>query len=216
MKYWWWLLWIGAVQAAELSWQNQPGYRVANLTVTPGAPGFRRLESAATGVRFTNQLSEEAVAKNHILDNGSGVALGDFDGDGWCDVYFCRLEGPNALYRNRGNWTFEEIADPAGVACADQLSTGAVFADIEGDGDLDLLVNALGGGTRLFLNVGNRRFQESTDAGLANRRGSHSFALADVDGDGDLDVYVTNYRSTSFKGLPESAKIRLRDRKSVV
>ncbi|MBN9693465.1 MAG: VCBS repeat-containing protein, partial [Verrucomicrobia bacterium] len=206
MKYRWllFLLLLTVGRAAELSWQSQPGYRVANLTVTPGAPGFRRMDSAATGVRFTNTLGMALSLTNTPVNNGSGLALGDFDGDGWCDVYFCRLEGPNALYRNLGNWTFEEIAGAAGVACADQLSTGAVFADIEGDGDLDLLVNSLGGGTRLFLNEGNRRFRESTEAGLISRFGSTSLALADVDGDGDLDLYVVNYRTSTILDQPQT------------
>jgi len=205
-------LWAAApVLAADLSWRTQPGHRVATVSPGTGKPGFQRMPSQTTGVTFTNRLSEESVDRNHILDNGSGVAVGDVDGDGLPEVYLCRLEGPNALYWNRGDWRFEEGASAAGVACADQLSTGAVFADVEGDGDLDLLVNGIGGGTRLFLNQGQRRFTEAVDAGVGSRRGSHSMALADVDGDGDLDLYVANYRASSFKGLSESTKVRLRN-----
>src|SRR6185503_13418119 len=99
------------------------------------------------------------------------------DGDGWCDIYLCQLEGPNALFRNLGNWKFADITAPAGIACAEQYSTGAVFAD----GDLDLLVNGIGTGTRLFFNDGKGRFTESTASGLARRTGATSMALADVD-----------------------------------
>jgi hypothetical protein len=133
--------------------------------------------------------------------NGSGVAAGDVDGDGWCDLYFCGLEGGNRLYRNQGNWHFQDITDESGVRCAGQYSTGAVFADVDGDGDLDLLVNSIGGGTRLFLNDGKGHFQESTNSGLVKRFGAMSMALADVNGDGALDLYVANYRSSTMRSI---------------
>src|SRR5207248_3417667 len=144
------------------------------------------------------------AAENQIRLNGSGVALGDVDRDGLCDIYLCRLEGANALYRNLGGWKFEDITAGAGVACADQYSTGAVFADVDGDGDLDLLVNGLGRGTRLFLNDGQGHFREVTSAaGLGGSAGSMSLALADIDGDGFLDLYVANYRTTTFRDEPD-------------
>ncbi|MHC4066633.1 MAG: CRTAC1 family protein, partial [Planctomycetota bacterium] len=134
------------------------------------------------------------------LDNpnsliGSGVALGDVDGDGLVDVYLAHLAGPNALYRNLGDWKFEEIGDAAGVAAPDRLSSGATFGDVDGDGDLDLLVTALGGPNALFLNDGTGTFSDATaDAGLDSDRGSTTAALADIDGDGDLDLYIGNYK----------------------
>ena len=206
------LIWsAGAAGESEPIWEQNAGYRVAPLTVAPGHPsGLLPMSSDVTGIRFTNQLSEARVQQNHILDNGSGVALGDIDGDGRCDIYLCSLSGTNALYRNLGNWKFEEITDRAGIACPGQASTGAVFADVDGDGDLDLLVNSLGGGTRLFLNDGHGQFKESFDSGLLPHGGSHSMALADIDGDGFLDLYVVNYRSSSFKDWDQSTKVRLR------
>ncbi|PYM13812.1 MAG: hypothetical protein DME18_08140, partial [Verrucomicrobia bacterium] len=108
-------------------------------------------------------------------------------------------EGPNALYRNVGNWRFEDVTASAGVACEGQYSTGATLVDVDGDGALDLLVNALGGGTRLFLNDGKGHFQEAGDAGLIRKFGSMSMALTDIDGDGALDLYVANYRTTTVR-----------------
>ena len=141
---------------------------------------------------------------NTIVNNGSGLAAGDVDGDGWCDLYFCSLQGGNVLYRNLGNWKFEDITAQAGVACAGQLSTGAVFADVDGDGDLDLLVNCIGGGTRLFLNDGKGHFTEKTEAGLWRKFGAMSMALGDIDGDGYLDLYVANYRTTTMLDDPST------------
>src|SRR5438105_11633668 len=110
----------------------------------------------------------------------------------------------NAPYRDLVNWTFVEVTAEAAVACADQASTGAVSADVDGDGDLDLLVNGLGRGTRLFLNDGRGHFREATtQAGLGGSAGSMSLALADVDGDGFLDLYVANYRTTTFRDEPD-------------
>src|SRR5437762_8178756 len=147
----------------ESGWQIAAGYRWKDLPApAKGKAGFTLLPPETTGILFTNYLSDASAARNRVLQNGSGVALGDVDGDGLCDLYFCRLEGPNVLYRNLGNWKFEDITAQAGVACRDQYSTGAAFADVDGDGDLDLLVNSLGGGTRLFLNDGKGQFTEAT------------------------------------------------------
>ncbi len=197
--------------AAELRWEKGPGFRQAALAVpTVGRPGFTELPTTTTGISFTNQLSDAVAGSNRIFENGSGVALGDVDGDGWCDIYFCSIDGPNVLYRNRGDWKFEDITVAAGVACKGQHSTGAVFADVDGDGDLDLLVNSIGGGTRLFRNDGKGRFTEARNSGLVQKFGATSKTLADVDGDGDLDLYVTNYRTTNYKDAPPDVKMEAR------
>ena len=180
--------------------QTPGSMRRMPLVVPPGqAAGFRLLSSSQTGVRFVNQLSDQNAANNQILLNGSGVAIGDVDGDGLPDIYLCGLDGPNALFRNLGGLRFEDITHMAGVACPEDFSTGAALVDIDGDGDSDLLVNAVGAGTRLFLNDGEARFEEKKEAGLLRRFGATSMALADVDGDGDLDLYVANYRTTTIR-----------------
>ena len=152
------------------------------------------------------------------MEDGSGVALGDVDGDGLCDVYLTGMESDNRLYRNLGGWKFTDITARAGVACEGQHSTGAVLADVDGDGDLDLLVNAIGRGTRLFINQGDGTFRERKDSGLQQQGGSHSLALADADGDGDLDLYVTNYRTTTWQDRPvgETRDVKIVNGKPVV
>jgi hypothetical protein len=150
-------------------------------------------------VTFTNLLSDASAARNQILLNGSGVALGDVDGDGWCDLFFCGLDNANALYRNRGDWRFEDVTASAGVGCAGVFSMGAALADMDGDRDLDLLVTVLGGGVRLFLNDGRGRFTEVRESGLVAKGGAKTLALADVDGEGDVDLYVANNRTTTVR-----------------
>jgi hypothetical protein len=195
-----------SVATKAFDWEAGGGYRVANLAVPPGGKtGFTRLAPERTGIVFTNSLDEGRSITNQIYLNGSGVAAGDVDGDGLCDLFFCGIDRPSALFRNLGNWRFADVTAAAGVACPDQASTGAAFADVDGDGDLDLLVNGLGRGVRLFLNDGQGHFREMTaEAGLGGRMGSMSLALADVDGDGDLDLYVVNYRTTTLRDEPDT------------
>jgi hypothetical protein len=169
-----------------------------------GRAFLERLPAESTGIRFTNYLSEDKALESSVRTSGSGVAAGDVDGDGWCDLYFCGMEAPNALYRNLGNGRFSDMSASAGVACADQYSTGAVLADVDGDGDLDLLVNSVGGGSRLFLNDGKAKFTEAMNAGLVRKFGSTSFALADIDGNGTLDVYVCNYAAVKIEDRPNA------------
>ncbi len=167
--------------------------------------GFTRLEPRSIGIGFTNLLHEATSITNQIYLNGSGVAAGDIEGDGRVDLYFCGLDGPNKLFRNLGDWEFEEITRKARVTCSDYASTGAAFADIDGDNDLDLSVSTIHHGPRLYLNNGSGRFKEHTaESGLSAGPGSMSMAFADVNGDGYLDYYVTNYRASTLRDMPQT------------
>jgi hypothetical protein len=189
------------VEKGTGAWQQEQGYRWRELGAAGrGEPGFTSLPGNETGVTFVNQVRDSLVLANRILVQGGGVALGDVDGDGLVDVYLCRTDGRNALYRNLGGMRFADVTDSAGVAAADQHSTGATFADADGDGDLDLLVLALGGTNAWFLNDGRGRF---TEQALPDSAGSTTGALADVDGDGDLDLVISNYKAyTTLDSLP--------------
>ncbi len=182
-----------------------PGFRSWAVNVPTGGRIFlERLTVSSTGIAFTNFLSDDRALENSMRTSGSGLAAGDVDGDGWTDLYFCGMENANALYRNLGNGKFENITAAAGVACAENYSTGAVFADVDGDGDLDLLVNTQGQGSRLFINDGKAKFAESKASGLLRRFGATSAAFADIDGNGTLDLYVCNYATVKIEDRPNA------------
>lgn len=189
------------IHSAE--WQSEEGCRFVEVSFAQkGTIGFTLLNPQTTGILFTNSLAQERHLTNQILLNGSGVAAGDFDKDGWCDLYFCALDGPNKLYRNLGGWRFQDVTETAGVACAGLDATGAAFAELNGDGHCDLLVNSIGGGTRIFLNNGKGQFTEL--APLNAHWAGMSFALADIENDGDLDVYIANYRTVTIRDQPNT------------
>jgi len=190
---------LGLAKGAALEWRDGGNHRWAKLAGPGnGQPGFTLMPPAQTGLQFTNTLATAILVGNKNLLNGSGVALGDYDSDGLCDIYLCRLDGNNALYRNLGGWRFEDVTAASGTACPGQFSTGAVFSDVDGDHDLDLLVTAMGQPNRLFRNDGHGTFTDVTAAaGIGTRYGSNSIALADIDNDGDLDLYIVNYGAKS-------------------
>lgn len=192
------------VQGVE-AWIKKPGYRMRELTVAPaGSTGFTRMDGVATGFLFTNQLSKARYTTNQTFLNGSGVALGDVDGDGRCDIFICGLETPSTLFRNLGNWKFNDISSASGVELTNFAATSAALADLDGDGDVDLLVSSIGQGTLVFFNDGQGHFTRTGQTPLNVNRAGMSMALADIDGDGDLDLYIANYRMISIRDQPNT------------
>lgn len=186
----------------ELQWNEEEHFRWAE--VSPGfwgETGFQSLSPSQTNIQFENQISEEEITENRHYLNGSGVAAGDVDGDGLVDLYFAGLNGPNKLYKNLGGMQFKDITDEAGVAHEGVYSTGVVFADVDGDGDLDLLITAMHKENVLYINDGSGNFTLKEDSGLDSAKGSMTMDLADIDADGDLDLYVTNYKEQSVKDI---------------
>jgi hypothetical protein len=190
-----------AVRVLGEDWHTGSGFRWRSVQPpNSGKTGFTLLQGNETGVIFTNQLGEIEGAANRVLQNGSGVALGDFDGDGLPDIYLCNLNGENALFKNLGNWKFRNVTADAGVGLTNQLCRGAVFADIDGDSRLDLLVAITGGGVVCFHNLGGGKFSNITkSAGTASPYGSTGMALADIDGNGTLDLYVVDNRTDDIR-----------------
>lgn len=200
---------------ASVAWQKGEGFQFRDIPrssiqgASGKAVGWTLLLPEQTGVSFQNQLSDEDIVRNQNFMNGSGLAAGDFDGDGWCDLYFCSITGSNALFRNLGNGRFEDVTQQAGVGMEGLPSTGVVLVDLNGDQRLDLLVSTLGQGVHGFMNQGDGTFREVTEeAGLKSAFGSTSMALGDVDGDGDLDLFVANYGEIPIVNSGGSAKLK--------
>jgi hypothetical protein len=177
---------------------------------TVQAPPFQLLTPEATGVTFVNELPEQP--EFNILNylyyyNGGGVAAGDIDNDGLPDLYFTSNLGPNRLYRNRGNYRFEDVTERAGVAGAGGWTSGVTMADVDGDGNLDIYVSGVShltmdGRSVLYMNNGDGTFTDRTDEyGLARNGYSTQAAFFDYDGDDDLDVYLLNHSVHTERGV---------------
>jgi enediyne biosynthesis protein E4 len=170
----------------------------------PTRPGFvLRDETRASGIAFVHRRPTFDVrianVEPHIAALGASVAVGDFDADGWPDLYFSnsRFGEANALYRNLGDGKFQDVAARVGLADlnrpGDGVSMGSVWGDYDNDGFEDLLVYRYGH-LALFKNVEGQRFQEVTEAaGLRRWVNSNGAIWLDYDRDGLLDLYVTAY-----------------------
>ncbi|HBY92902.1 MAG TPA: hypothetical protein DEP84_02895 [Chloroflexi bacterium] len=166
------------------------GQRAVAFTVGESGPTFFKDVTAEANV-----LVEHRPNPHDELPFGNGVAFTDYDTDGWVDIYITNQLGSNALFRNNGNGTFTDQARSAGVDLPDALSTGALFADYDNDGDRDLYVLRYGPNV-LFQNNGDGTFTDVTAvAGVGNRGRGVSAAWGDYDRDGYLDLYVTNHTS---------------------
>ncbi len=144
---------------------------------------------------------------------GPGLALGDIDGDGWVDVFLVQGGGregsrmpSSRMYRNRGDGTFADVSRASGLALLGR-GMGALFFDVEGDGDLDLFVANYGENT-LCLNDGHGRFVRApASACVVSDRWHAAVSAADYDRDGDLDLYVTSYLKYDLAQIPPSDEL---------
>jgi hypothetical protein len=179
----------------EASGQETP-FRLNDVTIEAGLQ-FRHFPS-----RRSTQLPE---------DMGSGVAWGDFDNDGDPDLYLVNVSGSlrqtpeqiqgsearNALYENRGDGTFADVTDRAGVGVRG-IGMGARWGDVNGDGDLDLFMTSYGR-NHLFINQGGGTFVDNTEpAGLLEEGFWTGCSFGDYDNDHDLDLYVSGYVEYAF------------------
>ncbi|HEU4401938.1 MAG TPA: VCBS repeat-containing protein, partial [Candidatus Polarisedimenticolia bacterium] len=154
----------------------------------------------AAGLRFVHNSG--AFGRKYLPETmGSGVLFFDYDGDSRPDLFFVNgTDWPErhrratlpALYRNRGDGTFEEVTQKAGLA-VELYGLGAAAADYDNDGHVDLFINALGP-DRLFHNRGDGTFEDVTaKAGVSDPAFGSSATWIDFDRDGLLDLFVCNY-----------------------
>jgi hypothetical protein len=167
---------------------------------------FHKLEASKTGISFSNTLKEND-SLNYLayayMYMGGGVSAGDINNDGLTDLYFTGNMTPNRLYLNKGNLTFEDISEKAGVLGDERWFTGVTMADINADGFLDIYCSVGGKfapkNNLLYLNNGDETFTESAAAyGIDDLGNSVQATFFDYDRDGDLDLYVANYPPTQF------------------
>lgn len=193
--------------------------RTSRLTATLTACAVCWLLRTATAEatwRFTDVTTEAGVAYEHGYLPGAavgepaevagGVAAGDYDGDGWTDLYVVHGEsGHNLLFRNRGDGTFEERSQFAGVALSPRRGSGPLFADLDGDGWLDLFVGGVDGvPISVFRNQRNGTFADMTEiSGILTESARYTYGAtaADWDRDGDLDLFLAHWQS-SFYTIP--------------
>ena len=166
--------------------------------------------TASTNIHFTHSSSPEA---KYIVESMSGgVALLDYDNDGWLDIYFTNApsvamaqagqKARGALYHNNHDGTFTDVSEKAGVATP-CWAMGAAVGDIDNDGWPDLAVSCFGG-VVLYRNNHNGTFTDITEAsGLAQDKGwATGLSFGDYDSDGFVDLFVPHYVDLSLKSLP--------------
>lgn len=156
-------------------------------------PGFRDAAAeAGLSFRMTFLTDEQGETfKINLYDHGCGLAVGDYDGDGHEDIYFLNQLGPNGLFRNKGDGTFEDVTERMDVALEDRICVGATFADYDNDGDQDLYVTSTRGGNVLFRNDDQQALTDVTEAaGLTHTGHSQTAAFFDFDNDSLLDLYL--------------------------
>jgi enediyne biosynthesis protein E4 len=177
-----------------------PGLEEQPLAARSGPRGatlFSVMPPSQTGVVTENRYADpkmwwEKYQEFTVGAIGTGIAVGDYDGDGRPDLFVASKTEGCRLFRNLGNWKFEDVTAKAGVgAVAGVWTQGVTFADVNNDGCLDIYVCRFGAANLLFINQGDGTFKEEAQKrGLAVNDSSGMAAFCDYDRDGWLDVYI--------------------------
>ncbi|WP_064198563.1 MULTISPECIES: VCBS repeat-containing protein [Emticicia] len=181
---------------------------------------FESLPTSVTGIDFINRSLERKdfnIFNYRNFYNGGGVAIGDVNNDGLSDIFVTSNFEDNKLYLNKGKMTFEDITAKAGIVGKKFWSTGVTFADVNGDGLMDIYVCNSGSrdqrGSQLYINQGIKGgipifVEKATEAGLEDGGFSTHAAFFDYDRDGDLDMYLLN---NSFTPIDKLGYMNLRE-----
>ncbi len=188
---------------------------VALALASPATPGLFRDATRASGIDFRPAYDMRRLKM--IPTMAGGCAFGDYDGDGLPDLYVTNSiphwGQPNEtscgrLYRNRGSGRFEDATARAGIrACG--LGMGAFWADLDGDGQIDLYLTNVGA-NQVFWNRGDGTFEEGRNTGLEDPLFSVGAAFLDADGDGRVDVVVANYLDSTPEWEAAQPQFQLR------
>ena len=174
-----------------------------------GKTMFTLLPPEVTGVRTENKFADpkmwgELYQEYEGGTLGTGVAIGDYDGDGRADIFVVSRTETCRLFRNLGGFKFEDVTDKAGVGdkgdAAGIWKQGATFVDVNNDGRLDIYVCRFNAPNLLYINQGDGTFKEMAHAyGLDVKDSCVMAAFCDYDRDGWLDVYITTNILDSVK-----------------
>ena len=165
---------------------------------TPSHPTlFEALNPSAIGIEFVHEWTPPGDSFMEIRSYAStaGVAIGDYDSDGLPDLFLASQKNGGKLYRNRGNWKFQDVTTSANVDVRGMWATGVSFVDINNDSHLDLAICGYDCPNRIYMNQGNGLFIErASELDLDYEGASTMMSFADYDRDGDLDVYLLTNR----------------------
>ncbi len=181
---------------------------LANVAAAP--PTLKLTDvTQASGISFVHTIGDDEMT-NIVESTGVGCALLDYDGDGWLDIYLVNgvhLKGvsdpalagqqtlsqaTDRLYRNRGDWTFEDVTEKVGILPGG-YGLGVSVGDFDNDGRRDLFVTNYGP-NRLYRNRDDGKFEEvAKQLGVNDSHFGVGSAFLDIDGDTLLDLYVGNY-----------------------
>ncbi|WP_187270828.1 VCBS repeat-containing protein [Neolewinella aurantiaca] len=191
-----------------LSCDQDTSFEANDISPVPGPVNglFAEQKPGETGIDIVNSLeitSELNYVNYAYIFNGGGVAMLDFDQDGLMDLYFVSTQKENKLYRNAGNWKFEDVTSTAGVAASGGLKSGVNVVDVNADGYPDIYLARTGlqkgegaqpaRSNELFINQQDGTFKEAAaQYGLDSDRATNHANFFDYDGDGDLDCYLLN------------------------
>ncbi len=187
-------------------------------------PLFVRLAPEDSGVEFVNTIEESPeinILSYEYTYNGGGVAAGDFNNDGFCDLYFAGNMVSNRLYLNLGDLKFKDITQAADVGGRKLWKTGVTAADVNGDGWLDIYVCYSGPeahqslSNELYINNGGEPggtptfTEQSKQFGLdAPGTFSTQASFFDYDRDGDLDMFLINHGNHFYSPFINTNKLR--------